>query len=120
MKNNPYTVIAYRWGWKNSHHYFVGCVNGLDHAESVAIFEHSNRGGKYGCVVYNRNGEIEFYKSSSYCESKPFWNYRIELNQYIGFKVTDLIENNELTIDKLKEEYNLLKETYKKLENYYE
>jgi hypothetical protein len=47
-----YIAVAYRWGFTNEHWYFV--YVGLDAVKAVTLAEHEaqDRGGKYGCVVY--------------------------------------------------------------------
>ena len=51
MKNKFYIVIAYRWGARENHSYFVGLFDKKHAALKCAEKENDHRGGKYECEV---------------------------------------------------------------------
>lgn len=46
-----FTVIAYRWGLRDNHSYFIGVFSNKDKAIEVAEYHKSLRGDKYSCEV---------------------------------------------------------------------
>lgn len=85
-----FLVVAYRWGWTNAHHYFVALCENEDLASKRADEEASDRGGKYGVAVYAWTGsddhERVYYAPSTYGESQPGTNQRIDMFQSIGHR----------------------------------
>lgn len=83
-----YTVVAYRWGWTNAHHYHVAQSSDAARACDLAEAECLGRGGKYGVVVYEwtdeETYEVHAYYPSSYGEDEPHFNQRIEMFESIG------------------------------------
>lgn len=89
-----YVSIAYRWGYLNGHQYFVYVGSDKAKATALAHAENSDRGGKYGCAVIEfkdedageqRSSNVAYF-ASSYGETKPFHNYRIDMFQNLGHK----------------------------------
>jgi hypothetical protein len=87
-----YVVTAYRWGFINNHHYIVCVDTDLQHCIDEANQQADYRGGKYGCVVKDTNGEIKHYAPSMHGETAPYENYRIAADEYIGYNVTRAID----------------------------
>lgn len=90
-----YHVVAYRWGWTNNSNYHVW--SGVDQSSAIAHAdsESHSRGGKYGCTVYELDGEEEkpiYHSPSAYGEKKAYCNYRIEMFEAIGGMVVNEIE----------------------------
>lgn len=85
-----YLVTAYRWGWLNGHQYQVYC--GPDHTKALALAQNEteDRGGKYGCAVYEWNEDGTDYKRVAYFgasmehETEPFHNWRIDYFERLG------------------------------------
>lgn len=85
-----YLVTAYRWGWLNGHQYQVYC--GPDRTKAVALAENecNDRGGKYGCAVYEWNADGTDYKRIAYFgaimeqEDAPFHNWCINYFESMG------------------------------------
>jgi len=90
-----YLVIAYRFGRTNAHTYTVWGGTCRSTAWAFAIKEGTERGGKYGCAVYEIDGEDEQlvdYYPSSYGEEKPSQNANIVLCQNMGTYVVRCLE----------------------------
>lgn len=84
-----FLVIAFRWGWTNESWYIV--YGGPDRTKAckLAKTEANDRGGKYGCAVYEFNTDGTEYKviaheSSLYGEAGPEHNERIEYFERLG------------------------------------
>jgi hypothetical protein len=90
-----YTIIAYRWGWLNAHHYPVATLADREEALRLAVEARDDRGGKYGVVVCEWTSTTEYsqcnYFPSLYGETKPFRNERIEAFQDIGGDVHSVV-----------------------------
>lgn len=86
-----YMVIAYRWGQLNGHQYLVYCGVDRDRAGSRARAEQVERGGKYGCAVYqlDENGAnpklVEYFGASMHNETAPFHNAQIDYLNRLGY-----------------------------------
>lgn len=90
-----YAVMAYRWGWTNNSQYFVWGGEDRESAIAWAKAEPHERGGKYGCTVYEIDGERcepIFHAPSSYDEDKAHLNSRIMLFERIGSHVVSECE----------------------------
>ena len=108
-----FLVIAYRWGWTNSHQYIVGCYEHEDCAVNSAVAEAYSRGGKYGCAVIKvKHDDVEqvFYAPSVYDEAKQAPNHRIDLFQAVGsFVVTEYERGDGPSLEQLVKEYDRAK-----------
>lgn len=93
VTGTSYLVVAYRWGNLNLGHHFV--YLGTDEAQAIARAraENENRGGNYGCVVYEfRDGHeqrVVAYFPSSWGEKHPLHNTRIDMLISLGLKFED-------------------------------
>lgn len=90
-----HVVIAYRWGWTNNGGYIVTIKQELEDAIAHAFEEADSRGGKYGCAVYDKEGDLKHYEASGYGEDKPFLNTRIEMFERVGNRIAPMVENSE-------------------------
>lgn len=84
-----YLVIAYRWGWTNNSWYIVYGGSDRTKACALATAEANDRGGKYGCVVYEFDQDGTGYKSiayegSAYGEKEPEHNEKLEYFSRLG------------------------------------
>lgn len=95
-----FTVMAYRYGWKNGGTRHVAVEVDLDRAILRAQEDHGGPGSKYGVAVYgwtsslsgvDRSGELSqqeskllHYLPSSYEEKEPYENERINMFTNIG------------------------------------
>lgn len=90
-----YTVVAYRWGWTNAHHYFVACTADETVARQIAEDECDDRGGKYGVAVYawadDRRHTLQRYFASLYGEVEPYRSERHEMFRDIGHAVHEAV-----------------------------
>ena len=89
-----YLVTAYRWGWTNAHQYIVYCGPDADRADELAERECAERGGKYGVIVQEWDGEdgrADAYYPSSYGELAPYHNYRIDYIETLGHMMEDYV-----------------------------
>jgi hypothetical protein len=87
-----YLVTAYRWGCTNEHAYHV--YAGLDRTKAIAMAhsENEGRGGKYGVVIWEFDGDGVDYKAIGYFGSSmedetikgPHHNHRIDYFERIG------------------------------------
>lgn len=85
-----YHVTAYRWGNLNLHQYRVYC--GPDRTKAIALAENecNDRGGKYGCAVYEWNEDgtdckrIAYFSAMMHEEPAPFHNWRIDYFERLG------------------------------------
>lgn len=89
MTTSTYLVIAYRWGWTNFSHYFVYSGQDREKAIALARAEQADRGGKYGCAVFEfePGGEafiMAEYAASAYDEKAPNTNRRLDELQMLG------------------------------------
>jgi len=90
-----FLVIAYRWGWTNAHHYHVYAGPDETKARALATAEAHDRGGKYGCAVlrFDADGtdsERIAYEPSTYGETAPHHNHRIDMFQSLGHSLHHL------------------------------
>lgn len=86
-----YLVMAHRWGNTNGHWYLVYCGPDKTKAEAIAVAEAADRGGKYGCAVYEFDADGTEYKRIAYSGSgwgddAPFHNHRLDMFQSLGHK----------------------------------
>lgn len=85
-----YLVTAYRWGWLNGHQYQVYCGTDRTKALALAQNEQQDRGGKYGCAVYEWDADgtefkrIAYFGGSMEGEDEPFHNWRINYFEALG------------------------------------
>jgi hypothetical protein len=96
MANPLYIVMAYRWGWTNSHWHIVRATDDRDTAIAFASHEQMERGGKYGVAVHCLAGEdnqIVAYFPSVYGEVQPFVNHRIMAAEQVGIAVIAAVEH---------------------------
>jgi hypothetical protein len=87
-----YFTVAYRWGYTNEHSYFV--YVGTDQVKAVTLAENEaqDRGGKYGCAVYefDENGidyQLIFYSpsmSEDQTDREPKHNFRLDYLTMMG------------------------------------
>lgn len=87
-----FLVTAYRWGCTNEHAYHV--YGGADRSKALALAraESAYRGGKYGCVVWEFDGDGTDYRNIAYFPSSmetdaaviPHHNHRIDYFERIG------------------------------------
>lgn len=92
---STFVAVAYRYGDLNAHQYFVYAGADKDEALRLAEEEPNDRGGKYGCAVYQFDGkrddvgwpeyEMVAYFPSRAQEKEPLKNYRITAAQNIGY-----------------------------------
>lgn len=100
-----YLVTAYRWGWTNGHQYQVYC--GPDRTKALALAQNENedRGGKYGCAVYEWNEDgteckrIAYFGATMCDENEPFHNWRIDYFEKLGHVLEGYGEGNMLLPD---------------------
>jgi len=99
-----YLVIAFRWGWTNSSWYIV--YGGPDRTKACAMAkaEAEDRAGKYGCVAYEFNAEgteykVISYEPSTYGESEPEHNERLEYFERLGHFVDSYASGKVLLPD---------------------
>lgn len=93
-----YLVIAYRWGDLNGHQYIVHAGLDREAALEAAETEAGDRGGKYGCAVYECTGgdhKIIHYASAYHGESGPTHNYTTDALITIGLAARDWIEDGK-------------------------
>jgi hypothetical protein len=85
-----YHVTAYRWGNLNLHQYRVYCGPDKTKAIALAQSECDDRGGKYGCAVYQWNEDgteytrIAYFGGSMHNEPAPFHNWRVDFFERLG------------------------------------
>jgi hypothetical protein len=85
-----YLVTAYRWGWLNGHQYQAYCGPDKTKALALAQAETQDRGGKYGCAVYEWNEDgiecrrIAYFGAMMEQEKEPFHNWRIDYFEKLG------------------------------------
>lgn len=88
MSDPIFIIKAYRWGWLNDHQYDVAVCTDEGRACELAREEADDRGGKYGVQVVCWNGETSSrpvaYFASSYGESEPRHNWRINMFESLG------------------------------------
>lgn len=87
-----FLVTAYRWGCTNEHAYHV--YGGADRTKALALAraENADRGGKYGCVVWEFDADGTDYRAIAYFPSSmendeaviPHHNHRIDYFERIG------------------------------------
>lgn len=86
-----YLVTAYRWGWTNDHQYQVYAGTDKDKAMESAETEVYERGGKYGCAVYEFDDTGEESEMVAYVpsddENKPSHNWRIDMFERLGHEL---------------------------------
>ena len=83
-----YTVVAYRYGCLNDHHYHVAATADEDVACNIAEEECNDRGGKYGVAVYAWSSATE-HKQHAYFpslahEDAPYHNRRVDMYEALG------------------------------------
>jgi hypothetical protein len=102
-----YLAVAYRFGWTNSHHYFV--ASGVDLATVQAAAEHTweDRSGKYGVVVLEMPQDMTSeapkrlaYFPSSYGEAAPAENARIEAFKTLGQRAYGAVSHGKTSIQR--------------------
>lgn len=98
-----YLVMAYRWGWTNAHQYPVYCGPYREKALSSASEERDDRGGKYGCAVYEFDGEgkqrtlIAYFPSIMEPEERaPRHNWRLNYFERLGQFAEDYADGRVL------------------------
>lgn len=86
-----YLAVAYRYGWTNSHQYFVACGDDLAAVRQAAEHNWEDRDGKYSVVVLQMPPDMAAgapkrldYFPSSYGEVAPYENARIEAFKTLG------------------------------------
>lgn len=91
-----YVVIAYRWGNTHGHHYMV--YAGPDRTKAIALgaTETNDRGGKYGCAVYEFDADgVDYqriaYTASLYGEDEPDENRRIGMLTTLGLAMEQAV-----------------------------
>lgn len=94
-----YLVTAYRWGYLNGHQYYVYCGLDKDKAVELADKEADDRGGKYGCAVWEFNAEGEDYvlvhhAPSTYREVRPIHNDRLDMFERLGHVLYNFSRGN--------------------------
>lgn len=99
-----YLVTAYRWGQTNQHAYHV--YAGPDQTKAIALAkaENSDRGGKYGVVVWEFEPDGVEYKRIFYlgssmdseCSDGPHHNYRIDYFERLGMFVDEAMSGKAL------------------------
>jgi hypothetical protein len=99
-----YLVIAFRWGYTNNSWYIVYGGPDRTKACAMATMEANHSGGKYGCVAYEFNADGTEYKaihyeSSSYGETEPQHNERIEYFERLGHFTHDYASGKVLLPD---------------------
>lgn len=99
-----FLVVAYRWGWTNAHQYPVYVGTDRTKAHALAQVETEDRGGKYGCAVYEFNAdgteyERTAYFSSIYDEDTPHRNYRIDMFESLGHRFAEFAEGKVMLPD---------------------
>lgn len=99
MNERIYVAIAYRWGYLNLHHYLIAAGCDKEKIVALAQCEADDRGGKYGCVVYEMldSSATETmtevaYSPSSWGEGHPHHNYRIDFYETLGHKLAEVVE----------------------------
>lgn len=102
-----YLVTAYRWGCTNEHAYHV--YGGADRTKALAIAnaECADRGGKYGCVVWEFDEDGTNYKAIAYYGSSadkdeaegPHHNHRIDFFERLGMFVNEAAGGKALLPD---------------------
>ena len=86
-----YLAIAYRWGWLNGHQYLIYCGEDRTKAEALSRAEQADRGGKYGCAVYEVSAAgteqklIGYFGATMHNEPAPFYNPRIDYFNQLGY-----------------------------------
>lgn len=85
-----YLVMAYRGGRLNDHQYPVYCGESLEAATQSAERESADRGGKYGCAVYQYDEtgsfkRIQYVGSSLHNENEPFHNVQADYFHHLGY-----------------------------------
>lgn len=122
-----YLATAYRFGWYNNHSYVVYCGNDYDRALELAEAEANDRGGKYGVDVrsYDDEGDWQMllaYYPSSWGETKPYHNYRLDYFSRLGHMLDDYVRENPdhelvLKVNGQKEFYDTLSQMQKDRED---
>ena len=101
MSDATYVTIAYMWGQTNGHQYRVYAGPQRETAIAHATAEQSDRGGKYGCAVYEytENGTketlIHYCGASMHGEDAPFHNHRLDMFSTLGHKFARFAEGFE-------------------------
>jgi hypothetical protein len=95
-----FATVAYRWGFTNAHWYFV--YVGTDQAKAIALAddEVQERGGKYGCAVFefDESGtdyELIYYApcmAEDQANESPRHNHRIDYFETLGMALDDACE----------------------------
>lgn len=95
-----YLAIAYRWGWTNSHSYFVSCSSDLQKVLAAAEQAAEDRCGKYGVAVLEMPEDPAStpakrlaYFPSSYGEAAPHANARHEAYGLLGQRVFNAVQH---------------------------
>jgi hypothetical protein len=99
-----YLVVAHRWGWSNTHSYYVYAGPDRTKACALAQAECDDRGGKYGCVVWEFDADGVDYKRIAYFESSmdtsvtdgPHHNHRIDYFERLGQFVDEAASGHAL------------------------
>ncbi len=94
-----YLVIAYRWGNTNGGQYIVYAGPDGEKAVRLGAEEAMDRGGKYGCMVYEVSEDgIDLkaiaYTPSAWGEEKPFHNWRIDKFNHLGHVLSDYAQGS--------------------------
>lgn len=99
---HQFIVVAYRWGWTNGHQYFVYAGTDKEKAIALAKVETNDRGGKYGCAVYEfaDNGidyQQVFYTPSGmeFADAQaPYHNHRIDYFERLGHFMDEVCDGH--------------------------
>lgn len=118
MENQIYVVMAYKYGYHNSHRYNVGASVSLDRAKALAEAHALDRGGKYACVVTavadgnDDIGHVKVHYVPSMDEETELKYDPIEsAHSFVGMKLgAHILRNKETTMEELINTYNMYAE----------